>query len=70
MDADWVGNVLDRRSTSGFMFSFGNGVDNWNSKKEPIVALLNTKVKYRGATTTTCEVIWLQKLLSNLVSQP
>jgi hypothetical protein len=26
MDADWVGNVSDRRSTSGFMFSFGSGV--------------------------------------------
>jgi hypothetical protein len=25
MDANWVGNVLDKRSTSGFMFSFGSG---------------------------------------------
>jgi len=32
-DADWVGNVSDRRSTSGFMFSFGSGVVNWSSKK-------------------------------------
>jgi hypothetical protein len=32
-DVDWVGNVLDRRSTSGFMFSFGSGAVSWNSKK-------------------------------------
>jgi hypothetical protein len=25
-NVDWVGNVSDRRSTSGFMFSFGSGV--------------------------------------------
>jgi hypothetical protein len=25
MDANWVGNVLDKRSSSGFMFSFGSG---------------------------------------------
>jgi hypothetical protein len=25
-DANWVGNVSNRRSTSGFMFSFGSGV--------------------------------------------
>jgi hypothetical protein len=25
MDANWDGNVLDRRSISGFMFFFGNG---------------------------------------------
>ncbi len=32
-DADWASNVLDRRSTNGFMFSFGSGVVSWSSKK-------------------------------------
>jgi hypothetical protein len=40
MDADWVDNVLYRRSTNGFMFSFGSGAVNWSNKKQPIVALL------------------------------
>jgi hypothetical protein len=48
------------------MFSFGNGVVSWSSKKRPIVALLNTEAKYRGAAIATCEVVWLQKLLSDL----
>jgi hypothetical protein len=39
MDANWVGNVLDRRSTSGFMFSFGSGALSWSNKKQPIIAL-------------------------------
>jgi hypothetical protein len=30
---DWASNVLDRRSTSGFMFFFGSGVISWSSKK-------------------------------------
>jgi hypothetical protein len=25
MDVDWVDNISDRRSTNGFMFSFGSG---------------------------------------------
>jgi len=66
MDVDWVGNVLDRRSTNGFMFSFGNGVINYNNKKQPIVALLSMEVGYKNATIIACEIIWLQKLLSNL----
>ncbi len=66
MDANWVGNVLDRRSTSGFMFSFGSGVVSWRSKKEPIVALSSTEAEYRGVAIATCEVVWLQKLLSDL----
>jgi hypothetical protein len=32
-DVDCAGNVSDRRSTSGFMFSFGSGVVSWSSKK-------------------------------------
>jgi hypothetical protein len=48
------------------MFSFGNGAISWISKKQPIVALLSTKVEYKSATIVACEVIWLQKLLSYL----
>jgi hypothetical protein len=65
-DADWGGNVLDRRSTNGFMFSFGSGALRWSSKKQPTIALSSTEVEYRGATIVTCEVVWLQKLLSDL----
>jgi hypothetical protein len=65
-DADWASNVSDRRSTSGFLFSFGSGVVSWSCKKQPIVALSSTEATYRGVTIVTCEVIWLQKLFSDL----
>ena len=66
MDADWAGNVSDRRSTSGFMFSFGSGAVSCSSKKQPTIALLSTEAEYRGAAIVACEVVWLQKLLSDL----
>ncbi len=65
-DADWAGNVSDRISTSGFMFFFGSGDVSWSSKKQPTVALSSTKIEYRSATIVACEVVWLQKLLSDL----
>jgi hypothetical protein len=65
-DVDWAGNVSDRRSTSGFMFSFGSGAVSWSSKKQSTVALSSTEAEYKGAAIATCEVIWLQKLLSDL----
>jgi hypothetical protein len=65
-DADWAGNVSDRRSTNGFMFSFGSGAVSWSSKKQPTVALSSMEVEYRGAAIVACEVVWLQKLLSDL----
>jgi len=48
MNVDWVNNVSDRKSTSGFMFSFGSGAINWNSKKQPIVALSNMEAEYKN----------------------
>jgi hypothetical protein len=66
MDVDWAGNVLERRSISGFMFSFGSGVVNWSNKKQPTIALLSMETEYKGATIVACEVVWLQKLLSDL----
>jgi len=58
--------VSDRRSTSGFMFSFGSGAVSWSSKKQPTSTLSSMEAEYRGATIVACEVVWLQKLLSDL----
>jgi len=48
------------------MFFFGSGAVNWSSKKQPTVALSSTETEYRGVAIVTCEVVWLQKLLSDL----
>jgi hypothetical protein len=44
----------------------GSGVNNWCSKKQPTVALSSIEAKYKGATIIACEIIWLQKVLSDL----
>jgi hypothetical protein len=62
MTVDWVGNVSSRKSTSGFMFSFGSGAISWSSEKQPIAALSSMDAKYKGAAIIACEIIWLQKL--------
>ena len=48
------------------MFYLGSAVVAWSSKKQPIVALSNTNVEYRGTTIATCEAIWLRRLLQDL----
>jgi hypothetical protein len=48
------------------MFFFGSSVVSWSNKKQPTVALSNTEAEYRSAIIVACEVVWLQKLLSNL----
>ncbi|MCO5609907.1 hypothetical protein L7F22_064142 [Adiantum nelumboides] len=59
-------SVFDRRSTSGYMFSFGSAAITWSSKKQPTIALSSTKAEYRGAAVVACEVAWLKMLLRDL----
>ena len=65
-DADWAGSISDRRSTSGYVFSFGSAAVTWSSKKQPTVALSSTEAEYRGAAMAACEVAWLHKLLYDM----
>ena len=66
VDSDWAGSAIDRKSTSGCCFSMGLGVISWFSRKQSCVALSTAKVEYGTACSTSCEAVWLQKLLSNI----
>ncbi len=66
VDVDWAGSISDKRSTSGFMFSFGSAAVTWSSKKQPTVALSNTEAEYRGVAMAAFAVAWLHKLLGDL----
>jgi hypothetical protein len=48
------------------MFSFGSGAVSWSSKKQPTVALSSIEAEYKGVAIIACEVVWLQKLFSDL----
>eukprot|EP00253_Pinus_taeda_P034522 PITA_34522 len=69
IDADWVGNSIDRESTSGYCFSVGSGMISWCNRKQKLVALSSAEAEYMAANTTKCEAIWLRKLLVSLFSK-
>jgi hypothetical protein len=48
------------------MFFFGSGAISWSSKKQPTVALSSMEAEYRGVAIAACEIVWLQKLFSDL----
>ncbi|KAA0052310.1 reverse transcriptase [Cucumis melo var. makuwa] len=65
-DSDWIGYVVDRKSTSGYCtFVWGNLVT-WRSKKQSVVARSSAEVEYRVMSLGICEEIWLQKVLYDL----
>ena len=69
-DADWVGNISDRKSTSRyFTFVKGNLVT-WRSKKQKVVALSSAEAEFRGMAKGLCELLWLKRLLTEIGFAP
>ena len=63
---DWDGDMDHRISTCGYVFNLFGGVISQMSKKQAVVALSTTKVEYMVATHASKEVVWLQRLCSEI----
>jgi len=66
VDADWVGDLDQKISTSGYLFNLFGSAVSWMSKKQSIVALSSTEAEYMAATHARKEVVWLQRLYSSM----
>ena len=65
-DADWAGDVGDRKSTSGYVFLLGGAAVSWKSAKQTTVALSTAEAEYIALSTASQEAMWLQQLMSDL----
>ena len=65
-DADWAGDPLDRRSTSGYVVFLGSTPITWVSKKQCTVSRSFIEAEYRNLASPTAEVFWIRMVLKDL----
>lgn len=65
-DADWAGEVDQRRSTSGYVFLLSTGAISWSSTRQKTTALSSTEAEYVAMATAASELLWLRQLLHDL----
>jgi hypothetical protein len=65
-DADWAGNITDRRSTSGYFTFVGGNLVTWRSKKQNVVSWSAAEAEYRGMAQGIYELLWLRLLLTEI----
>ena len=65
-DADWGGDVNDRKSTSGYLFQVCGAAISWRSKKQTCVTLSTAEAEYMALASATQKAIWLGQLTSEL----
>ncbi|PKU63100.1 putative mitochondrial protein [Dendrobium catenatum] len=64
-DADWAGDPVTRKSTSGFCTFLGDNIVSWTVKKQNTVSRSSTESEYRALAAATANTIWLQRLLAD-----
>jgi hypothetical protein len=69
-DADWAGDISERRSTTGYTFHLCGGCVSWQSKRQRTIAQSTVEAEYMAAASATKEAIWLRSLLTGIGCAP
>jgi hypothetical protein len=62
VDANWAGDLDNRRSTREYVFNLFVGAINWMRKIQFVVALSTTEAEYMASTHASKEAILLHRL--------
>jgi hypothetical protein len=65
-DADYAGDLDDRRSTSGYIFFYNGGPVCWASRKQSITAQSTGESEYLSANETTKESAWFCQVVLDI----
>ncbi|XP_013628062.1 PREDICTED: uncharacterized mitochondrial protein AtMg00810-like [Brassica oleracea var. oleracea] len=63
---DWVGDRVDRRSTTRYCTFIRGNLVTWKSKKQKVVSCSSIEAEYRAMRKLTSELIWIRNLLRDL----
>ena len=65
-DANWAGDPLDRKSTTGVVLKIGLTTVAWRTQKQKSVALSTTEAEFMALSEGLKLVLWLRSLLGEL----
>jgi hypothetical protein len=65
-DADWAGDLLTRRSTTGFAIFVKGGPLAWQSKLQLVVATSSLESEYMALYACISEIIWLRGVIREI----
>ncbi|GKA31049.1 uncharacterized mitochondrial protein-like protein [Tanacetum coccineum] len=64
-DSDWAGDVVSRKSTTGFCIFLDDSFISWKSKKQDVLLRSSAEAEYHVMAVTTSEIVWLRWLFAD-----
>jgi hypothetical protein len=65
-DSDWGGDLVDRRSTTGYCVFVNDNLVSWNTKKQTTVATSSAEAEVMASAALVSEIKWLILILEEL----
>ena len=65
-DADWVGNIDDKKSTSGGALFLGKRLVSWTSKMKNCTSQSTSKAQYVVVAVNCSNIVWFKQLLEGM----
>ena len=64
-DADFAGDRVERKSTSGSCQLLGENMISWSSKRQSTIALSTTEAEYIAAAGCSTQMLWMKSQLED-----
>ena len=65
-DSNFQSDIDSKKSTSGYVFTFGGGAISWQSVKQSSIADSTMEAEYIAASEAAKEAVWLKNFLMDL----
>lgn len=65
-DADWAGDLNDRKSTSGYLVRINNSTVSWSAKKQNTTSLSSAEAEYMAIASAAQEAIWTRQFITEM----
>ena len=67
---NWISNVKDSKSYSGYVFTLGSGAISWKSSKQTVIARSTMESKFIALDKCGEEAEWLRHFLEDIPRWP
>nr|GEZ33645.1 zinc finger, CCHC-type [Tanacetum cinerariifolium] len=69
-DANWISDIKDSRSTSGYVFTLGGAAVSWKSSKQTVIAKSTMESEFIALDKCGEEAEWLRQFVEDIPRWP